>query len=92
MQFKIFVVVVPIDADFVNQVRVATIEDFVALDVKERVDNEKFMVEDDLLYFEERLYIPSRPTHLRVLQSCNGFLAARHFGFNRTLELVSREF
>jgi hypothetical protein len=41
-----------------------TIEDSVALEIKKRADNDKFKVEGDLLYFEERLYIPKGPTRL----------------------------
>ena len=84
--------VVPIDADFLDQVRTATIEDSVALEIKKRADDDKFKVEGDLLYFEERLYIPKGPTRLRVLQSRHDFPAAGHFGYNKTLELISRDF
>ena len=82
----------PIDADFLDQVRTATVEDSVALEIKKRTDNDKFKVEGDLLYFEERLYIPKGPTRLRVLQSRHDFPAAGHFGYNKTLELISRDF
>ena len=91
-QFKICVVVVPIDVDFFDQVCATTIEDFIALDIKQHVNNDKFKVEEELLYFEEQLYIPEGPTQLRVLQSCHDFSAMRHSGFNKTLELVSRDF
>ena len=44
----------PIDVDFLNQVRVATIGDHVALDIKHRLNKDnKFKVEGDFLYFEE---------------------------------------
>lgn len=90
--FRIRAAVVPIDADFLNQIRTATIEDSVALEIKKRADNDKFKMEGDLLYFEERLYIPKGPTRLRVLQSRHDFPAAGHFGYNKTLELISRDF
>ena len=49
----------PIDVDFLNQVRIATIGDLVALDIKRHLGkDDKFKVEGDLLYFEERLFIP----------------------------------
>ena len=54
----------PIDANFLDQVRAATIEDFVALDIKQCVNDNKFKVEGELLYFEERLYIPKGPIQL----------------------------
>jgi len=63
-QFKIRTTVIPVDVDFLNEVRAATIEDFVALDIKQRVNDDKFKVEGDLLYFEEQLYIPKNPVRL----------------------------
>ena len=77
-----------IDADFLDQVRTATIENSVALDTKQPVNDDKFEVEGDLLYFEERLYIPKEPARLRVLQSRHDFPGAGHFRFNKTLELM----
>ena len=83
----------PIDVDFLNQVRVATIGNLVALDIKRHLGkDDKFKVGGDLLYFEERLFIPKGPTQLRVLQSRHDFLAVGHFGYNKTLELLSRDF
>jgi hypothetical protein len=91
-QFRIFTVVVSIDAYFLNQIRAATIEDFVARDIKHTSNDDKFKVEDDLLYFEEWLYIPQEPARFRVLQSRHGFPTVGHFGFKKTLELISRDF
>lgn len=91
-QFKICSVVVAIDDDFLNHVCVATIENSIALDIKQYIDNNKFKVEGDLLYFEEWLYILKGPTQLQVLQSHHDFPTARHFGFNKTLELILQEF
>ena len=83
-----------IDVNFLDQVRVASIQDNVFLDIKRRPNHEedKFKLEGDLLYFEERLYIPEGPIRLRVLQSRHDFPAVGHFGFNKTLELISRDF
>jgi hypothetical protein len=51
--------------------------DPLVLDIKRCSDNncEKFKSVDNLLYFEERLYILERPTRLRVLQTRPDFLA-----------------
>ena len=89
-QFRILVVVAPIDADFLNEIRTATIQDSLARDIKQRSDDDKFKVKKDLLYFEKRLYISQGHTQLWVLQSRHVFPAARHFGFK--LELISRGF
>ncbi len=88
---------VPVDSSFLDQVRTTIATDPLVLDVKRRSiqisdDPSKFKFEDNLLYFEERLYIPEGPLRLRVLQARHDFPAAGHFGFNKTLELISRDF
>jgi hypothetical protein len=68
--------------------------DPLVLDIKRCFDNnrEKFKFVDDLLYFEDRLYILEGPARLQVLQTRHDFLAAGHFGFNKTLELIFKDF
>ena len=88
-KFRICTAVTTINVGFLNEVRIATIKDSVAHDIKQRTKDDKFKMEGDLLYFEERLYIPKRPIRLRVLQSRHDFPAVGHFGFNKTLELIS---
>jgi hypothetical protein len=85
---------IPIESSFLDQVFAASTMNLLVLDIKRRFDDnrEKFKFVDNLLYFEKRLYIPKGPTHLRVLQACYDFPAAGHFGFNKTLELISGDF
>jgi hypothetical protein len=67
--------------------------DPLVLDIKHFDNNrEKFKFVDDVLYFEEHLYKPEGPTRLRVLQARHDFPVAGHFGFNKTLELISQDF
>jgi hypothetical protein len=47
---------------------------------------------DGLLYYQRLLYIPNDPCRLQVLQSCHDFPDVGHFGFNKTMELISRDF
>jgi hypothetical protein len=47
---------------------------------------------DGFLYYQGLLYIPDGPCRLQVLQSRHDFPTARHFGFNKTMELISRDF
>jgi hypothetical protein len=87
----------PVDSSFLDQVCAASTIDPLVLDIKHCSNNnyEKFKFVDNLLYFEERLYIPKGPPGLaclRVLQACHDFPAAVHFRFNKTLELISRDF
>lgn len=84
--------IMPIDADFLEEIREASIADSLVQNAKQRLDKDKFKIEDGLLYFEDRLYIPEGPPRLRILQSRHDFPAAGHFGFNKTMELISRDF
>ena len=45
-----------------------------------------------LLYYEELLYVPEGLCQLRVLQSRHDFPTAGHFGYNKTMELISQDF
>jgi hypothetical protein len=82
----------PIDADFHRDIQMASTQDPLFCRTKQHPDNDKFKIQDNLLYFEDRVYIPEGSLRLRVLQSRHDFPAAGHFGFNKTLELVSRDF
>jgi hypothetical protein len=82
----------PIDVNFCRDIQIASAEDPLFCRTKQYPDNNKFKIQDNLLYFEDRVYIPEGPLRLRVLQSRHDFPAAGHFGFNKTLELVSRDF
>jgi hypothetical protein len=46
---------------------------------------------DQTLRYEDRLYVPAG-TRLEVLKACHDDPLAGHFGFTRTLDLVTREF
>jgi hypothetical protein len=76
----------PVDSSFLDQVCVASTMDPLVLNIKCRSDNncEKFKFVDDLLYFEERLYIPEGPARLRVLQAYHDFPATRHDYYSST--------
>jgi hypothetical protein len=45
-----------------------------------------------LLYYQELHYIPDGLCRLRILQSRHDFPTVRHFGFNKTMELISCDF
>jgi hypothetical protein len=47
---------------------------------------------DGLLYYQGLLYISDGPYRLQVLQSRHDFPAVGHFGFNKTMELISCDF
>ena len=52
----------------------------------------RFQFRDRLLYYEGLFYVSEGPCRLQVLQSRHDFPSARHFGFNKTMELISRDF
>ena len=85
-----------VDTTFFEEIRTASAKDLLVLDIQQRQSNNieesnHFRVEDNLLYFEERLYVPSG-SRLSVLQARHDLPVVGHFGFNKTLELVSRDF
>jgi hypothetical protein len=51
--------------------------------------NDEFEFKDGLFYFKGLLYIPPRPTRLKIIQMCHDLPTVGHFGFNKTMELIS---
>jgi hypothetical protein len=52
----------------------------------------RFQFHDGLLYYQGLLYVPEGPCQLQVLQSRHDSPSAGHFGYNKTMELISRDF
>ena len=69
---------VPMDPSFIDQICTTSSKDKLVLNIKNRPDNnhERFKLVDNLLYFEERLYIPKGLACLQVLQTQHDFPAA----------------
>jgi len=88
---------IPIDSSFLYQAQISTSKDLLFLDTQQCLrdgskDPSKFKVEDELLYFEEHLYILDEPLSLQILQAHQDLPTIGHFGLNKTLELISRDF
>jgi len=85
-----------VDSNFIKQIQSSMSSNPLIHDIKNTSskshDTSKFEFKNNLLYFEGRLYIPEGEARLRVLQASHDFLAAGHFGYNKTLELISRDF
>jgi len=81
----------PVDSSFLTQVCTTSTLDTLVLDIKHwsHYDDNNYKMMDNLLYFEESLYIPEGPLRLQILQARHDFPSAGHFGFNKTLELLS---
>ncbi len=55
-------------------------------------DFNKFESHDGLLYHDRLLYVLEGFVRLQVLQTRHDTLVVGHFGFNKTTELVSRDY
>ena len=66
------------------------------ISIKRCIQNKENIVDiefkDDLFYYHGLLYIPLGPNRLKVFQMRHDLCAARHFGFNKTMELISRDY
>jgi len=54
--------------------------------------NPRFQFQNELLYYQGLLYVPEGPCRLRMLQSQHDSPSAGHFGYNKTMEPISRDF
>jgi len=85
-----------VDSTLVKQIQSSMSSDPLIHDIQNPLskshDMSKFEFNNNLLYFEGRLYILEEEACLRVLQARHDFPGAGHFGYNKTLELISRDF
>jgi hypothetical protein len=83
------------DALYLKEVQEAFQDHPFVANIRERLRindiNDESEFKDGLLYFKKLLYIPLGPTRLKIIQMYHDFLVAGHFGFNKTMELISRE-
>jgi hypothetical protein len=84
------------DASYLKEVQEALQEDPFVKNIRKRLRankvNNEFKFNDGLVYFKGLLYIPPGPTRLKIIQMHHDLLAAGHFGFNKTMELISQDF
>ena len=66
------------------------------ISIKKSIQNKEYVVDfefkDDLLYFRGLFYVPFGPNRLKVLQMHHDLPPTGHFGFNKTMELISRDY
>ena len=81
LHLRTIAMVTALDPSFIDQVCTASTIDALVFDIKQHPNNkdDRIKLDEDLLYFEERLYIPEVPIQLRILQSRHDFPAARTF-------------
>lgn len=87
-------ILILVDSSFLDQVREALVMDYLILDIKQHPskNQKQFKFVNDLLYFEEGLYVLEELVRFCVLQAQHNFLATRHFGFYKKLEFISWDF
>jgi hypothetical protein len=82
------------DASYFMEVQAALKNDPLVEKIKEflRINevNDEFEFKDGLLYFKGLLYVFLRPTQLKIIQMRHNLFAVGHFGFNKTMELLSQ--
>jgi len=87
---------------FLNKIRAAGTEDekwqdrgseLVRLRENEKKMPEEWIEKDGLLYYKNRLYIPEdEALQTEIAQGCHDSLVAGHFGQEKTIEIVTRDF
>jgi hypothetical protein len=84
------------DASYLKEVQEALQDDPFVENIKKRLHaneiNDEFEFKDGLFYFNGILYIPPGPTRLKIFQMRHDLPVAGYFGFNKTMELISRDF
>ena len=84
------------DASYLKEVQEVLQDNSFVKNIKKRLHlnevNDEFEFKDGLLYFKRLLYIPSGPIRFKIIQMSHDLPAARHFGFNKTMELISQDF
>jgi hypothetical protein len=87
-------------ASHLDEIRTALKNDPFTINIQKRFKNyeefldndEDFHFQDDLLYYKGLLYVPPGSIRLKILQARHDFPAAGHFGFNKTMELIARDY
>lgn len=81
---------------FIKQIQSSMSFDLLIHDIKNLSSKShkisKFEFKNNLLYFKKHLYVPKEEACLFVLQACHDIPIAGYFGYNKSLELISRDF
>jgi hypothetical protein len=80
------------EASYLKEVQEALIDDIFIDNIREclRINevNDEFEFKDGLLNFKGLLYILPGIILFKIIEIYHDLLAARHFGFNKTMELI----
>jgi len=94
LQLYATIIAMSIDLSFFDHVRAIRSMDSLILNIKHHSnkDHNKFKFINNILYFEECLYIPIGSLYLKVFQTCHDFWAAKNLRFNKILKFISQDF
>ena len=100
LQLKTLTISTTEDLSYLEEIRNASKDDPFVTNIARRMKSglesrqlkEEFEFKDGLLYHKGLLYVPPGSARLKVLQLRHDFPAAGHFGFNKTMELISRDY
>lgn len=85
-----------VDLTFLKQIQVNMSSNLLVHDIKNNSskpqDTSKFEFKENLFYFKRHLYIPKGKIRLHAPEVSHNFLATGHFGYNKSLEFISRDF
>ena len=77
---------------FLNNLRQATSTSTLLQDFNNNRLSSNFTLQDDILYFNGLLVIPTLDLQLTVFKECHMSAAAGHFGIAKTQELITRDY
>jgi len=90
------------EEDFLSKVKEAAMEDVNWMRRKEELENltkkekelaKQWSIFEGLLYYKDRLFIPdNEDLQTFIAKSCHDFKIARHFGQEKPLEIITRDF
>jgi hypothetical protein len=84
------------DILYLKEVNEALTDDPFVINIREclRINevNDEFEFKDGLIYYKGLLYILSEPIWFKIIQMCHDLPTVGHFGFDKTIELISKDF
>lgn len=80
------------ESEFINQLRTATAQSTLFSDFNARKSPLALTLEDGILYLNNLLVLPNAELQLQAMIDSHSTAPAGHFGVNKTLELLQRNF
>ena len=80
------------DNDFISRLRQSILDSDLLTLFNEGKLRDNFTLDDDLFYFDDLLVVPSTDLQVEIFSNRHSAATAGHYGFEKTFELVSRDF